>query len=132
MTTRGWSSRFLRSISRYCDMKVGELINLAKGHEDDELTIVKHDKGQLTCHTTVGVKNAQVGFDWTHGQLVLTPEVKLATEQSVIDERVRKTLRNEAERNTRHLQLAARIARMIQGITDEDLRNRIHDVLKQF
>ena len=113
-------------------MKVGELINLAKGHEDDELTIVKHDKGQLTCNTTVGVKDAQVGFDWTHGQLVLTPEVKLATEQSVIDERVRKTLRNEAERNTRHLQLAARLARMIQGITDKDLRNRIHEVLKQF
>lgn len=109
-------------------MKVGELINLAKGHEDDELTIAKHDKGQLRCHTTVGVKDAHPGFDWTHGQFVLTPEVNLATEQSVIDERVRKTLSNEAERNTRHQQLAALF---IQGMTDEDLRNRIHEVLKQ-
>ena len=60
-------------------MTVGEFIERAKGHEDCELVVKKHDKGQLTCSTTVPVDSAHMGFDWTHGQFVLETKTKLVT-----------------------------------------------------
>ena len=113
-------------------MKVGEFIAGAKGYEDCELTIRKHDKGQLTSNTTVPVKAVHIGFDWTHNQLVLEPEVELQTSQATVERRIKDQLVQEYERNTNHMRLAAKLARMIQEIPDEGLRNRIHDVLKQF
>lgn len=113
-------------------MKVGEFIEKAKGKENLDLVIRKDDKHQLTCHTTVNVKDAVVGFDWTNNQLVLIPSVKLSTSQVVVEQNMRKALREEASRCTRHLQLAAKLARMIQEIENEELRERIHAVLKEF
>ena len=44
-------------------MTVGEFMEHAKGHEDCELVVRKHDKWQASCNTTVPVERAHVGFD---------------------------------------------------------------------
>lgn len=90
-----------------------ELHPQIKGKEDAlELTVRKHDKNQLTCYTTVPIDRVEIGFDWTHNQVVLHPSIKLSTEQSVIDDNMRKSLKNEYERRTETLKKLAEVSRL--------------------
>ena len=112
-------------------MTVGEFIELAKGREDHELTVRKRDKWQLCCNTTVPVKSAYPGLDWTHGQFILEPEVELVTSASEIDKAMSDKVADYSHRLTQHLVVAADLARMIQAIPDGGLRTRIHEKLKE-
>ena len=112
-------------------MTVGRLIELAKGREDCELTVHKHDRWQLSCNTTVPIESAHPGFDWTHGQFVLEPKVDLVTSADEIDRAMSDKVADYSHRLTQHLMVAAQLARMIQDIPDEGLRTRIHEKLKE-
>jgi len=108
-----------------------ELHPQIKGREDAlELTVRKHDKNQLTCYTTVPIDRVEIGFDWTQNQIVLHPSIKLSTEQSVVDENMRKSLKNEYERRTDTLKKLAEVSRLCQEIQDGELREKIQDILK--
>lgn len=108
-----------------------ELHPQIKGKEDAlELTIRKHDKNQLTCYTTVPIERVESGFDWTHNQIVLHPSIRLSTEQSVVDENMRKSLKNEHARRTDTLKKLADVSRLCQEIKDVELREKIQDILK--
>jgi hypothetical protein len=108
-----------------------ELHPQIKGKESVlELTVRKHDKNQLTCYTTVPIDRVELGFDWTHNQVVLHPSIKLSTEQGVLDENLRKSLKNEYERRTETLKKLAEVSRLCQEIQDGELRDRIHNILK--
>ena len=74
-------------------MTVGEFIERAKGHEDCELVVRKHDKSQLSCSTTVPVNSAHMGFDWTHGQFVLETKTKLVTSDAAVSEHLGEKLK---------------------------------------
>lgn len=113
-------------------MTVGQFIKRARGCDDYELVIRKHDKHQLTCHTTVSVQDANAGFDWTHGKFVIEPSVELSTSQAVVDKHIREQLRNYSSRVTEHMSLAAQIAKLILDIKDVELRDKIHTILKKF
>lgn len=112
-------------------MTVARLVELAKGREDWELTVHKHDKWQLRCNSTVPVKDAGPGLDWTHGQFILEPSVELVTSASEIDRAMSDKIADYSHRLTQHLIIAADLARMIQEIPDEGLRTRIHEKLKE-
>lgn len=111
-------------------MTVGEFIEKAKGHEDCELVVRKHDKWQLSCNTTVPVKSAHVGFDWTDGQFILEPVVDLVTSADEVNKAMSEKLKDYSSRLTGNLATASRISMMLTEIPDEDLRNRIHEELK--
>ena len=97
-------------------MTVGEFIERAKGHEDCELVVRKHDKGQLTCSTTVPVDSVHMGFDWTHGQFVLETKTKLVTSADDVSEHLGEKLKEYSSRITQHLAIASRIALMLKEI----------------
>ena len=110
-----------------------ELHPQIKGREDTlELTVRKHDKNQLTCYTTVPIDRIETGFDWTHNQVILHPTIKLSTEQSVVDENTRSYVRSITERNTKYLQLAAKIAALVTKMKDNELKHQIQKVLGEF
>lgn len=111
-------------------MTVGEFIERAKGHEDCELVVRKHDKWQLSCNTTVPVERLDVGFDWTMGQFIIYPSVDLVTSADEVRMALSEKLKDYSNRLTQHLSAAARIAMMLKEIPDENLRNRIHEELK--
>ena len=111
-------------------MTVGEFMEVAKGHEDCELVVRKHDKWQLSCNTTVPVKNAHVGFDWTMGQFILETKTQLVTSADAVSASLSEKLKDYSSRLTRVLSIGARIAMMLKEIPDENLRNRIHEELK--
>lgn len=96
------------------------------------ITVHKHDKEQLSCSTTVPVESCNVGFDWTMDQIVLEPSVKLTTHPDETQEALRKKLWEMYHEKTRHMSLAATLARMLDEIPDEELRNKFHAVLKEF
>lgn len=97
-----------------------------------QLTVRKHDKNQLTCYTTVPIDRIETGFDWTNNQIILYPSIKLSTEQSVVDENTRSYVRSITERNTKYLQLAAKIAALATKIEDKELKHQIQEVLGEF
>ena len=111
-------------------MTVGEFIERAKGHEDCEIVVRKHDKWELTCSTTVPVDSAHMGFDWTHGQFVLETKTQLVTSADDVSAHLGEKLKEYSSRLTQHLATASRIALMLKEIPNEDLRKRIHDELK--
>lgn len=111
-------------------MTVGEFIERAKGHEDCELVVRKHDKWQLSCNTTVPVESAYVGFDWTNGQFILEPKTRLVTSADEVSMALSEKLKDYSSRLTQHLSAASRIAMMLNEIPDENLRNRIYEELK--
>lgn len=112
-------------------MTVGEFIELAKGREDHELTVRKRDKWRLSCSTTVPVKAASPGLDWTHGQFIIYPSVDLVTSADEISKALHDKVADYSHRLTRNLSIAAQIAMLLKEIPDEGLRNRIHDLLKE-
>ncbi len=119
------------------EMTLKDLFNLCenhpsiKGKEDAlELAVRKHDKNQLSCYTTVPIDRVEIGFDWTHNQIVLHPSIKLSTEQSVVDDNMRKSLKNEYERRTETLKKLAEVSRLCQEIQDGELREKIHNIIK--
>ena len=112
-------------------MTVGEFIELAKGREDHKLTVRKHDKWQLSCNTTIPVKAAYPGLDWTHNQFILEPAVELVTSADEISKALHDKVVDYSHRLTRHISIAAQIAMLLKDIPDEGLRNRIHDLLKE-
>ena len=112
-------------------MTVGEFIELAKGREDHDLTVRKHDKWQLSCNTTVPVEAASPGLDWTSGQFIIYPSVDLVTSADEINKALHDKVADYSHRLTRHLSIAAQIAMLLKDIPDEGLRNRIHDLLKE-
>jgi len=96
------------------------------------ITVHKHDKNQLSCFTTVPVESCDVGFDWTTNQLVLEPSVKLTTHPDETRDAMIGKLSQYSKDLTRHMSLAATLARMLKDIPDEETRNRFHAVLKEF
>ena len=111
-------------------MTVGEFIDMAKGHEDCELVVRKHDKWQLSCNTTVPVESAHVGFDWTMGQFILEPKIQLVTSADEVSKAMSEKLKDYSSRLTQHWSTASKIAMMLKEIPDENLRNRINEELK--
>ena len=99
---------------------------------DYSITVHKQDKNQLSCSTTVPVKDFRTGFDWTMNQIILEPSVKLTTHPDETRDALRKKLWEMYHAGTRHKSLAATLARMLDEIPDEGVRNRFHEVLKQF
>jgi len=120
-------------------MTLKDLLNFCENHpsikgkeSELQLTVRKHDKNQLTCYTTVPIDRIETGFDWTHNQVILHPSIKLSTEQSVVDENMRSYVRSVIERNTKHLQLAAKIAALVAKMKDNELKHQIQEVLGEF
>lgn len=111
-------------------MTVGQFIEQAKGHEDCELVVRKHDKWQLTCNTTVPVESAHVGFDWTMGKFIIEPSIQLVTSADEVSKAMSEKLKDYSSRLTRNLATASRISMMLKDIPDENLRNRINEELK--
>ena len=99
---------------------------------DYSITVHKQDKHQLSCSTTVPVDKAHVGFDWTMNQIVLEPSVKLTTHPDETRDAMLGKLSQYSKDLTRHMSLAATLARMLKDIPDEEVRNRFHAVLKEF
>ena len=99
---------------------------------DYSITIHKQDKNQLSCFTTVPVESCNVGFDWTTNQLVFEPSVKLTTHPDETRDAMIEKLSQYSKDLTRHMSLAATLARMLKDIPDEETRNRFHTVLKEF
>lgn len=96
------------------------------------ITVHKQDKNQLCCSTTVPVKDFRTGFDWTMNQIVLEPSVKLTTHPDETRDAMIERLNQYSKDLTRHMSLAATLARMLKDIPDEEVRNRFHVVLKEF
>ena len=111
-------------------MTVGEFMEKAKGHENCELVVRKHDKWQLSCNTTVPVEHVDVGFDWTNGQFILETKTRLVTSSDEVSMALSEKLKDYSSRLTRVLSSGARIAMLLKEIPDENLRNRIHEELK--
>ena len=99
---------------------------------DYSITVHKQDKHQLTCSTTVPIEDFNVGFDWTMNQIVLEPSVKLTTHPDETRDAMLGKLSQYSKDLTRHMSLAATLARMLKDIPDEEVRNRFHAVLKEF
>lgn len=124
---------------RKVDMTVNEFIagiEKLKQHYHDigeySITVHKQDKNQLCCSTTVPVKDFRTGFDWTMNQIVLEPSVKLTTHPDETRDAMIEKLNQYSKDLTRHMSLAATLARMLKDIPDEEVRNRFHAVLKEF
>ena len=98
----------------------------------NEIMYDKNDKHQLTCSTTVPIDDFKVGFDWTMNQIVLEPSVKLTTHPDEKRDAMIDKLNQYSKDLTRHMSIAAKLARMLDEIPDEEVRNRFHDVLKEF
>ena len=96
------------------------------------ITVHKQDKHQLSCSTTVPIENFRMGFDWTMNQIVLEPSVKLTTHPDETRDAMLGKLSQYSKDLTRHMSLAATLARMLDEIPDEETRNRFHAVLKEF
>ena len=135
---RGIVPRHLHQF-RKADMTVNEFIKKMEGlkeHYRDlgeySITVHKHDKEQLSCSTTVPVESCNVGFDWTMNQIVLEPSVRLTTHPDETRDAMLGKLSQYSKDLTRHMSLAATLARMLKDIPDEEVRKRFHEVLKEF
>ena len=120
-------------------MTVNEFIDKIEGYKkyknnigEYSITVQKNDKHQLTCSTTVPIDDFKVGFDWTMNQIVLEPSVKLTTHPNEKRDAMIEKLAQYSKDLTRHMSLAAKLARMLDEIPDEEVRNRFHSVLKEF
>ena len=120
-------------------MTVNEFIDRIEGYKkyqnnigEYSITVHKNDKHQLTCSTTVPIDGLKVGFDWTMNQIVLEPSVKLTTHPDEKRNAMIDKLNQYSKDLTRHMSLAAKLARMLHEIPDEEVRNRFHNVLKEF
>ena len=65
-------------------------------------------------------------------QIVLEPSVKLTTHPDEKRDAMIEKLAQYSKDLTRHMSLAAKLARMLDEIPDEEVRNRFHSVLKEF
>ena len=120
-------------------MTVNEFIDKIEGYKqyknnigEYSITVHKNDKHQLTCSATVPIDDFKVGFDWTMNQIVLEPSVKLTTHPDEKRDAMIEKLAQYSKDFTRHMFLAAKLARMLDEIPDEEVRNRFHSVLKEF
>ena len=134
---RGFNSPHLHQILQA--MTVDEFIKKMEGLKEHyrnlgeySITVHKHDKEQLSCSTTVPVESCNVGFDWTMNQIVLEPSVKLTTHPDETRDAMLGKLSQYSKDLTRHMSLAATLARMLKDIPDDEVRNRFHVVLKEF
>ena len=117
------------------DEFIGKIEGLKQHYRDIggySITVHKQDKNQLTCSTTVPVESCNVGFDWTMNQIVLEPSVKLTTHPDETRDAMIGKLNQYSKDLTRHMSLAATLARMLEDISDGEVRNRFHAVLKEF
>ena len=117
------------------DEFISEIEELKSHHRqlgDYKLTVRKHDKNQVSACTTVPVEACRPGFDWTMNQLVIEPSVKLTTHPDETRDAMIERLNQYSKDLTRHMSLAATLARMLKDIPDEEVRNRFHAVLKEF
>lgn len=120
-------------------MTLNEFIDKIEGYKkyknnigEYSITVQKNDKNQLTCSTTVPIDDFKVGFDWTMNQIVLEPSVKLTTHPDEKRDAMIEKLVHYSKDLTRHMSLVAKLARMLDEIPDEEVRNRFHSVLKEF
>lgn len=120
-------------------MTVDEFIDRIEGYKQYQnnigeysITVHKNDKHQLTCSTTVPIDDFKVGFDWTMNQIVLEPSVKLTMHPDEKRDAMIDKLNQYSKDLTRHMSIAAKLARMLDEIPDEEVRNRFHSVLKEF
>ena len=65
-------------------------------------------------------------------QIVLEPSVKLTTHPDEKRNAMIEKLAHYSKDLTRHMSLAAKLARMLDEIPDKEVRNRFHSVLKEF
>lgn len=100
-------------------------------YDDLEITIHKQDSFQSTASTTVKVSAATIGFDWTDGQVVLEPIIKISTEQSVLDKNLVDRAREFSAENTRLLGIMANVANLSSLIDDEKVRATIQSELRK-
>ena len=100
--------------------------------DDDEITIRKNDYGQLCCHTTVPVEHVSKGFDWTHGQIVLTPSVNLVTAPEVVQKYRDEELESYSKKCSSYLRIAAKLALMIDNMPDGEDKDKLEKVVREF
>lgn len=99
---------------------------------DYQLTVRKSDSHQLCCSSTVPIEKAEVGFDWTDGQIVLIPEIKLVTDPETVNKRMEKSLEEYASKCSTYLRIAAKLARMIDNLPDSEDKSKLEKVIKEF
>lgn len=113
-------------------MTVREFISQIPEHRlDHDLTIARHDKKQLSAFGTVPVKSVSYGFDYTNGQVILEPSIRLSTDPEIVNDHRVKLLMEYSERITKAVMTAAKISTMLESIPDENLRDRIREKLRE-
>ena len=112
--------------------KIKELKKYYHNIGEYSITVHKHDKNQLTCSTTVPINSFGIGFDYTMNQIVLEPSIKLNTHPDVTKDNMFKKVNQYSQDSIRHMSLVASLSKMLNEIPDENVRNKFHEVLKQF
>lgn len=96
-----------------------------------QLTIRKYDEHQLTCNTTVPVEKVEIGFDWTHDQVILIPSVKLGTDPKIVGDRIQKSLNDYALRCSDYLRILAKITKLVDQMEDGNDKNKLNNILDE-
>ena len=113
-------------------MTLNELLKkIPEDKRDYNLTVAKHDEGQLSAYTTVPVGSANIGFDWTHEQIVLEPVVRLVTEPRVVRDANKEAVEYFSGKVTKAMAIAAEISRMVEDMQDNDLKMKIRSKLAE-
>lgn len=98
---------------------------------DYQLTIRKSDRHQLCCSSTVPIENSEVGVDWTHGQIVLIPEIKLVTDPEIVNKRMEKSLEEYASKCSTYLRILAKLSSIIDGMENNEDKRLLNKVLDE-
>lgn len=98
---------------------------------DYQITIKKSDKHQLCCSSTIPIEKAEIGLDWTDGQIILIPMTKLVTDPKVVNKQTEQTLKDYAIRCSDYLRILAKIARIVDQMEDGNDKNKLNDALDE-
>ena len=100
-------------------------------NRDWQLTIKKSDRHQLCCSSTVPVEKVEIGFDWTHGQVIFIPSTKLVTDPEITDRQTEQTLKDYAIKCSDYLRILAKIATLVDQIENGNDKNKLNNVLEE-
>ena len=100
-------------------------------NRDWQLTIRKSDSHQLCCSSTVPVEKVEIGFDWTHGQVIFIPSIKLVTDSEVVNKQTEQTLKDYAIRCSDYLRIFAKIAKLVDQMEDGNDKNKLNNALDE-
>lgn len=99
---------------------------------DLDITVAKYDKNQLTCNTTVRVEKAYRGFDWTNGQVVLEPVVRLNTHPEEVEVNLKRILEEKARMRTNNMSVWGKLSRYIEDELEfGPKKDRIKEIMNE-